>query len=80
MKGPADSAVRIGGPFSTLNPEQSLMEHTASIYFHNVSDVCRPTSSLGPSVPFVPFPVNKLLGCQSRSNRSCSSWRSSIIG
>jgi hypothetical protein len=44
MKGPADSAIRIGGPFSTLNPEQSLSEKPASIYFHNVRNLCRPTS------------------------------------
>ena len=31
MKGPADSAIRIGGPFSTLNPEQSLMENPADL-------------------------------------------------
>jgi hypothetical protein len=31
MKGPADSAIKIGGPFSILNPEQSFMENPASI-------------------------------------------------
>jgi hypothetical protein len=56
MKGPTDSAIRIGGPFSTLNPEQSLMENPASIYLHNVNNLCRPTSLTRSVSNFCSFP------------------------